>query len=187
MELSEANLRSIIAGRAVGTAWPFAGGSAEDIDSHLHKLVEAFKRSPRFETAAERDHYGSGYASYIHLFCYKRQGKSTKRIDGDVVTDGLAVYLCRLAPLAVYGYAQELRFSNGRTIPSLEPHQVGTSPPGDWRWEINEVRTKLNRFGFELPEQETLSAKLSFAAVIPTSIASGPHYRVFDAVFYHDD
>jgi hypothetical protein len=187
MELSEATLRAIIAGHAVGLSWPYDRGSDEDISTHLSEVVAALQRSPRFEAEAKPDHYGSGYASYVHVFCSKRKGKSTTRTEGGAVVDGIAVYISRLAPLAVYGPDREVRFPGGQGYGHLDPEQVGESPTGDWRWEINEIRTKLARYGYDFPAREELAMRLPFSAAIPTAVARGSHYRVFDALFYYND
>ena len=39
MNLSEQELKQIIAGTAVGNAWPYKGGSEQDIEEHLKHTV----------------------------------------------------------------------------------------------------------------------------------------------------
>src|SRR5688572_23746580 len=108
MELSESNLRTIFVElRRVGSTWPYDRGSAEDVEAYLRDVVAFLQRSPRLVFDPHRDHYGSGYASYIHLFCSKRGRKSARRQE-DIEVPGIDLYLSRLAPLAVYGAGSQI-------------------------------------------------------------------------------
>jgi len=200
MILSNDNLQAMISGSIVGTSWPYDCGSTEDIESYLRGLVAELSRSTLLEVESDFSHYGSGFASYVHVFCFKRDGKSTVRERDTDQTDGIAVYLSRLAPVAAYGPEQRtksyrrgwfgLRKVVGKSFGNLEAERVGESPPGDWSEAIDEIKGVLYRFGFFLPSREELSKELPFAADIPTILGGpiyGQPYRVFDAVFYWED
>lgn len=188
MELSEATLRAILERRAVGPRWPYDRGSEEDINAHLKEVVADLQRSPRLEVATHRDHYGSGYASYVHVFCFKRKGKAASRTEGSTQVSGIDVYLCRLAPIAALGPGSQTRFAGGAlSFSTLSAEKVGQAPPGDWTWELNEIQTKLARYGFDVPPRAELSKK-------PPGEFRAKRYRpsyqpacVFDAIFYHDE
>lgn len=186
MPLSDAELRSLIAGRPFGPGTPYAGGEAA-IEKHLRKAVAGLARSSLVEVEADFGHYGSGYASYVDVFCPKRGGRSTMEANGVRRIDGLVIYLSRLAPLATYGPSQRTRHATGGSADYLDAGRVGRLPPGDWSAVRDEVQTKLVRYyGFTLLGQDELSCLLPFNADIPTVISNRP-YRVFDAVFYWED
>jgi hypothetical protein len=178
MILTNDNLQAMASGGVVGSSWPYDRGSEEDIEAYLKNVVAELGRSRILEVNAELMHYGSGFASFVHVFCYKRNDKSTvHNVDMDC-TDGIAVYLGRLGPVAAYGPEHRTR--------SYRRGRLGELPPGDWNEEINEIKDKLQRFGFYLPSREELSKELPFPADIPTILGEQP-YRVFDAVFYWSD
>ena len=109
MILSNDNLQAMISGSIVGTLWPYDCRSTEDIESYLRGLVAELSRSTLLEVESDFIHYGSGFASYVHVFCFKRDGKSTVRERDTDQTDGIAVYLSRLAPVAAYGPEQRTK------------------------------------------------------------------------------
>jgi hypothetical protein len=196
MILTNDNLQAMASGGVVGSSWPYDRGSAEDIESYLKNVVAELGRSRNLEVDAEFMHYGSGFASFVHVFCYKRNDKSTVHTVDMDCTDGIAVYLGRLAPVAAYGPERRTR-SYGRgpfglrkelssSFGFLDVAWLSELPPGDWNEEINEIKDKLQRFGFSLPSREELSKELPFPADIPTILGEQP-YRVFDAVFYWSD
>jgi hypothetical protein len=189
MEFSEGNLRAIfVALRPVGPSWPYDRGSAADIEAHLKDASALLERSPRLSVFTHRDHYGSGYASYVHLFCFKQKGKSASQNQGHTEIDGIDVYLCRLAPVAALGAGSQTRFvGGGMAYTTLSVEQVNQSPPGEWAWEINEIRTKLDRRGFVLPSQAELSQKLPFALKAKRYRPSYSPTCVFDAIFFWDE
>jgi hypothetical protein len=196
MILTNDNLQAMASGGVVGPSWPYDRGSEQDIESYLKNVVAELGRSRILEVDAEFMHYGSGFASFVHVFCYKRNDKSTvHNMDMDC-TDGIAVYLGRLGPVAAYGPEQRtrsyrrgwfwLRKQVSRSFGFLEVAKLSELPPGDWNEEINEIKDKLRRFGFYLPSREELSKELPFPADISTNLGEQP-YRVFDAVFYWYD
>lgn len=186
MRLSETELRKLIAAQPAGEDWPFAGGTEAEIEGHLKRIVAQLGRSALLEVEAEFGHYGSGYASYVHVFVYKKNRGSTRR-RGDVDwIDGVAVYLCRLAPVAVYGAEQRTRGATGSSFEFLCAERLYEPPPGNWDQEVGEIEQKLRSFGLELPSKAELGTTLPFDARIPTILAEPP-YRVFDALFYWED
>jgi hypothetical protein len=188
MELSESSLRAMFVElRPVGTSWPYDRGSEEDIETHLRDIVASLQRSPRLVIDAHRDHYGSGYASYVHLFCSKRDGESSGRREG-VQVPGIDLYLGRLAPLAVYGAgSQALHAGRAKSFSHLSVDRLGESPPGDWTWEVNEIRTKLERHGFEFPSPGELAAELPVKLKAKRYRPSYAPRSVFDAIFFWDE
>jgi hypothetical protein len=187
MPLSDADLRSLIAGRPFGPGTVYEGGDEAAIEGFLRGVVAGLARSALVEVEADFGHYGSGYASYVDVFCPKRGGRSTAVVNGVRWIDGLVIYLSRLAPVAAFGPSQRTRHRTGGSYDYLDAGKVGVLPPGDWSAEAKEVRAKLaGRYGFALLGQDELSRPLPLNADIATALADRP-YRVFDAVFYWED
>lgn len=186
-DLSEQHLRDVIAQRPVGPAPPYAGGVGAEIEDHLRRVVAALASDGLLDVEADFDHYWSGYASYVDVFCSKSGGRSTTREGTLERTDGLSLYLCRLAPVAAVGPGQTTR--QGRSTAGsgfLRPESVGATPDGDWAAESRAVSEALSRYGFSVPARAELSAPLPFDAQIAT-VLSDPPYQVYDALFYWED
>jgi len=186
MDLFEPILRQIIAGHPVGEIWPYHGGSDEDIEAFLETCVEDINTSELVIAGAHFGHYGSGYASFVDVFCSKTDNSST--IEYDTMTEyrGITLYLCRLAPIAIYG-------QNARTIGPrvsstsfLSAENVDTVPDRSWDGIIQDIQAKLINRGLSFLNQQTASQRLPFEASISTNL-SDPPYRVFDALFYWED
>lgn len=187
MSLSDAELRSLIAGRPFGPGTVYEGGDEAAITGFLRGVVAGLARSALVEVEADFKHYGSGYASYVDVFCAKRGGRSTTEVNGVRWIDGLVIYLSRLAPVAALGPSQRTRHRTGGSSDYLDAGKVGVLPPGDWSAEWNEVHAKLtDRYGLTLLDRDELNRRLPFTADIATVLADRP-YRVFDAVFYWED
>lgn len=184
--LTGERLRRIISGTAVGDIWPYADGTEAEIEGYLKRVVADLDRTPSLDAKADFDHYGSGYASYVHVFCSKSKGRSTTRRGTTDWIDGFSVYLCRLAPVAAYGPSQRTRHAQGGSADFLSPHTVGETPRGEWVEEERELAAVLARHGFTLPDRVELCAPLPFRAEIPT-VLTDPPYQVFDALFYWED
>lgn len=187
LPLSEANLRRLVARQSFGDLSPYSEGDDARIEAYLRRVVAGLSRSKLIGVEAKFDHYGSGYASYVDVFCYKRGGQSTTEKGGVLWVDGLTVYLCRLAPFASIGRGERTKHDTGGSSDYLDPSKVGECPPGDWSREVSEVRTKLvEHYGFTLPSQDELRQRLPFETRIPTVLADLP-YSVFDALFHWED
>lgn len=104
MTLNQENLTRIIAGQRCGEAWPYKGGTEAVIKDFLRGITNQLGASKLLETESEFNHYGSGYASYVDVFCWKRDGSSQRHEEGRTWTQGLVLYLCRLAPVFVLGW-----------------------------------------------------------------------------------
>ncbi|MDZ8240647.1 MAG: hypothetical protein RMZ69_26425 [Nostoc sp. ChiQUE01a] len=186
MILTVKQLQSIIDGNPVGDTFPYFGGLPEDIENHLKAVVATLRRSPLLDVEAQFDSYGSGYASYVHVFCAKSNRQSTVR-RGDIdCIDGIVVYLSRLAPIATYGVEQRTKHQQLPIISRgfLENRRIRQLPNGNWSNELDEIITTLENFRFLLPSLEELREPLPFKAKIPTIFESE---CVFDAIFYWED
>jgi hypothetical protein len=153
----------------------------------VQRVIRGLMRSRLLEVSVAPDSYGGGTASYFDVFCAKRGGQSTVKKDGVDYIDGIAVYLSRLAPVAVFGPMLHTRHPTGGSSSFLTAEIIGDCPAGDWSKEISEITKILTRYyGITILDRADLVKKLPFEAKIPTCFKR-KGYQVFDAVFYYDD
>ena len=132
-------LTDLVEGKVRGAVVPFDSGDPDKTEEYIRLVVGQIQKIWTLKVDAEFGHYGSGYASYVHLYISKRDGSGTKveNNDGRITegTKGLMLYLCRLAPYAVYapGYWSKT-FEDGRQVAGyshyIEPAQVEEIPDG---------------------------------------------------------
>lgn len=187
MGFTNEQLQRSIAQQPFGEFPPFKHGDAAGIEEYLQRVVADLTRSQRLQVEAEFNHYGSGYASYVEVFCYKMRGLSTQEINGIRRIDGIKIYLSRLTPVAVMGAGYKTRYAGGSTSDYLHGGTIGTIPPGDWKAEWNELQSKLVEcYNITLVDLDEMRTPLPFKAHVPTFFGSPP-YTVFDALFYWED
>ena len=184
MRFSEQELQEIINGNPIGNDWPYLSGSLKDVDSHLKTILQELNQSVALEVEGEFDSYGSGFASYAHLFCQKPKKGSTYRRDERTWTDGIAVYLNRLAPVAVLGPETRTVFERGSSHGFLDVDLVGETPDDTWEEEKEIITTILESEGLSLLQREDLQKPLPFKKEISTRF---DEKTIFDALFYWED
>lgn len=184
MKFNQQELQEIINRNPVGDDWPYLGGTDEDIEQHLIAVSKRCGELPGIKLEAEFDHYGSGYASYVHLFCQRPQKDLPYERDGRKWTDGLALYLNRLTPLAVYGPETRTVFERGSSHGFLDSESVGQLPDDSWSSDWQAILKILSDEGFSVPPTEQLKRPLEFESQIAT-VFDGKSQ--FDALFYWED
>jgi len=184
MKLSSQELQEIINGNQVGSEWPFMGGTPDDVEVHLRMIMQSLNESYGIEVDGEFDHYGSGYASYVHLFCKRPKDASTYQRDGRKWIDGIAVYLSRLAPIAVLGAETRTVFERGSSHGFLDASSIDQLPDETWSEERTIIESILVEEGYQLASREEMNAPLPFKATIKSAFDDK---SVFDAVFYWED
>lgn len=114
--------------------------------------------------------------------CSARRGEDAAEFirDGADWADGIAVYLSRLAPFAVYG--RENRSEN--SMGYLRAQDAYALPPGDWQTEVVAIRQVLQDLGYVLPPRDQLIERLPIKLDIPTVLEDK---HVFDAIYYGED
>lgn len=195
MEFEKEYLTDIVKGKTRGDFIPFSAGKWNKSDKYLKQVVGRLKDSVSIYLDADFDHYGSGFSSYVHVYLSKKD-KSDQQIEinGDERTEnthGLMVYLCRMAPFAVYAEGFWTKtFKADRCVSGsshfIEPEQVGTIPSASWKQELIEISNVLNEFGIAFFKGEELNKKVGFEISVPT-ILSDPPFKVFDCLFYWAD
>ncbi len=193
----------MISNESVGDIYPYETKDADQIEKHLKDLFYNFNRSKLLTCEAMFDHYGSGYASYVDYFCYRKDGGSVlneKYIEKDSLTsteiEGLVIYVSRLAPVAIIWNDQRYKakidtetikdeYFSGFTMLS-DPRGVITEPPNDMKDEFREIKQKLEQAGYTILEKGYLEQPLPFKAKIET-FTRPSQYKIFDAIFYWKD
>lgn len=110
---SDTELLKVINNETIGTFFPYLNGTKNDIEGFIKSIVADLNRSSMIKAEADYSSYGSGYASYVDIFCSKKDGSSTTQRGGVYWIEGIAVYICRLAPVACFGATQLTRHKEG--------------------------------------------------------------------------
>jgi hypothetical protein len=173
VEITNELLEKLIAGES-------AGGSKSAVKNVWHDLEQSK------QIAVESEGYGSGYASYLDIFCYKSDRSSSRVAGLSTTIDGIALYLCKLAPVAVMGAMTKTKSKNGGSSSFLRPDDLNKLPSGDWNSVVAEIELKLEKQNFVLLEPQVLQQTIPFEAQIPT-ILGDPPYQIFDAFFHWED
>lgn len=73
---SNETLKRIIETKPIGRFYPFNLKEYDDdaADEYISKVVGSLAAIKNLAYQAEFDSYGSGYASYVEVFCYKKDG-----------------------------------------------------------------------------------------------------------------
>jgi hypothetical protein len=185
VEITNEILERVIAGEPVGEHEAFKNGSHHKIKGHIKATIHDLEQSKNIVLETE-DSYGSGYASYVDVFCYKPEGHSSHVKSGTTYIDGIAVYLCKLAPVAVMGAMQKTKSKHGGGGSFLRPEDLNSLPEGDWAAFANEIYNKLEKNGFEILKARDLKKNMPFETNIPT-ILGDPPFQIFDAFFHWMD
>ena len=185
MTITDEILEQVIAGNPVGDYEAYKRGSHNSIKGHIKATIHDLEQSKNIVLEME-DSYGSGYASYVDVFCYKTAGRSSRVKSGTTYIDGMTIYLCKLAPVAIMGAMEKTRSKNSGSSSFLHPEDLNIFPPGNWTELDIEIRQKLERHGFEILGPRELKKNIPFAAEIETNLGNPP-YTVFDAFFHWMD
>jgi len=205
MNFTEPQLHSLIQQKPIGHSFPYNTEAEEQIEAYIQSLFERFKQSKLIQCDAEFDHYGSGYASFVEFFCYKKDGSSILNEgyikEDDITTfqmEGISVYVSRLAPVAVLGWDErekwikhkgERRKESFNGFSHLSPESL-EKIPSTYEKLLQEIKQTLSEAGFTLLKRAQVEKPLPFEADIPTSLTLpdfGEEYKVFDAIFYWSD
>ncbi|MCR9197643.1 MAG: hypothetical protein NXI04_03270 [Planctomycetaceae bacterium] len=181
-------LRSILRDsgyEAIASLWQY-DEQPEVIEKFLRSVAGQLASLANTTIESEFDHYGSGYASFVDLFCYPSDGSSQTKHGTGVITNGITIYLSRLTPVAMSGALQKFRSPEASSYDFLSPELVGTVPEsvsGDFVQEISNV---LARNDFHILDHATAAVPLSPGIHPPTILREAP-YTIFDALFHWID
>ncbi len=138
---NQEELIKVINGEPIGSYFPYLGGTKKQIVDYLRSVVSDIDSSKVIKVEADFTSYGSGYASYVDVFCYKRDGSSMKVTKHGQDISGVSLYLCKLAPVAVWGENEKNKHSKGGGYGFLSAETVESLPEGDWNEFIFILKT----------------------------------------------
>jgi len=195
MNFDKEYLTDIVKGKTKGDFPPFSKGKWKKSESYLRKIAGRLKDIKSIQVDADFNHYGSGFSSYVHLYLSKKDKSDVQITQNDELkteeTNGLMIYLCRMAPFAIYAKGTwHKTFNKGKWHSGgshyIEPSNIGTTPQVNWENELIEITNILNQYGITFLTNEELNKRLEFEISIPT-ILSDPPFKVFDCLFYWED
>jgi hypothetical protein len=149
-------------------------------------LIERLRQSALLDVEADFSSYGSGWASFVDIFCSKSHCASSRPGPTDhILTEGIRLYVSRLAPVAAFALSEVWRNPGGISFNFLEPTQVSGLLPG-WSAERDVIVQCLQESSILVLPQEAAQQHLPFDAQLDTNLGEPP-FRVFDAVFHWYD
>lgn len=194
---SNEQLKKLIEGQCVGKHYPYNTNNEDEIEGHIRRLFYRLKRIPNLIVEAEWSHFGSGYASFVEFFCYRKE---------DVVTEddsygfrhfeirGLIVDISRLAPVAIMGEDERnrtIRVETNEFRNGAWSNLIGGSPTLEVDEKYQEmakaIQQALAEFDIQLLDKVYLNQPLPFKANIPTIYRESKDYLIMDAIFYWED
>ncbi|BBH24367.1 hypothetical protein Back11_57120 [Paenibacillus baekrokdamisoli] len=189
MKKDELTLKSIVQQKFVGEYYPYnlEQKNDEEIDSYINNLVGGLSSIKNLKVEADFNNYGSGYASFVNIFCYKKDGSSTEIIKGHTTINGILLYVCRHAPVAAYGRSQVRRHSHGGSHEFLTTKLIATVPTGEWMEIENRIKEQLENYHFGILSKDYLEEPIDFNISIPTIINEDESYKIFDCFFFWED
>ncbi|WP_155979491.1 hypothetical protein [Sporosarcina ureae] len=194
---TDQQLRMLIKGEVIGDTFPYDSYDEKEILAHINRLFYRINRIHNVLCEAEWDHFGSGYASFVEFFCYRKEDcivVEEKNGIREIEIKGIILDISRLASVAIMG--EDVRY---RTI-SIETNEEVSSGQGTILDDPTslvvgaeveilaiELRKALQEFDFNLLAAKEMSAPLSFKTKIPTIYRNERQYLVLDAIFYWED
>ncbi|MDT8862585.1 hypothetical protein N0O92_20505 [Alkalihalobacillus sp. MEB130] len=193
---SNEQLQALIEGKIIGNQYPYDTNNEQQIEAHIRQLFYRINRSPNIVCEAEWDHFGSGYASFVEFFCYRKEDVTVEEEKygiQEIKTNGIIIDICRLAPVVIMGEDERektIRIKTNEVVRGA----YGTILDGK-QFDIKEplqkvgkqVKHTLKEFGYELLEAEKLTQPLPFQSKIPTIYRKPNEYLWMDAIFYWED
>ena len=186
-------LQAMIRKERISEQYPYSENDDEVLVDYLKPLLVELTRL-KIRYRMESDHFGSGYASYIQLFCYTDDFMKVTEKDGErqEVRRGLHVLVSRLAPVLIIGNAWEgASFAQsgkqtGASYSMLDnPSELIIEP--QFTELYNDLEQLFMKYHFTFLRKEDVEPPLPFDAHIPTLSRSKGKYLVWDAIFYWED
>ncbi len=77
-------LKALIRGEMVGEHYPFCTNNDEEVEAHIKRLYYGISRIPGITCEAVWDNFGSGYASFVEYFCYRKEDVTVEKEENGV-------------------------------------------------------------------------------------------------------
>ncbi|WP_047984329.1 hypothetical protein [Ornithinibacillus californiensis] len=194
---SNDQLQALIEGEILGNAYPYNTKNEQEIEAHIRRLFYRINRIPNVVCEAEWDHFGSGYASFVEFFCYRKEDMTiVEEKNGlrEAKTNGFIIDISRLAPVAIMGEDERYKKTNMETD-EVVGGAFGTLLDGPNRLLFDpkfqrfaeQLKLALNEFDYRLLESGELNQPLPFQTKIPTIYRNPNQYKLMDAIFYWED
>jgi hypothetical protein len=177
-------LTDIVRGAIIGRYWPPNLQSDDAIESHIRAVVAQLEKCPLLDVGAGLNSYGSGFASYVHVFCTKAHRAATVRRDDRDWIDGIALYLGRLVPFAAFGAEQRTRHARGASGGFLDCQNLETTPDSSWEKELSAILGIVNAAGYAVIPKSKYCRPLPVRLEWETNFGTETY---FDAIFYWYD
>lgn len=187
----------LVKGEVIGDTFPYDSYDKKEILAHINRLFYRINRIHNVLCEAEWDHFGSGYASFVEFFCYRKEDcivMEEKYGIREIEIKGIILDISRLAPVAIMG--EDVRY---RTI-RIETNEEVRSGQGsilddpislavgeELETLAFELQNALEEFDYKLLATKEMSVPLSFNTKIPTVYRNERQYLVLDAIFYWED
>jgi len=185
LALPEADeLADIVRNAIIGRYWPSHLQTEDEIEAHIHATVDKLKNCELLEIDADFDSYGSGFASYVHVFCTKANRRATKKIGETDWLNGITVYLGRLVPFAAYGTEERTRHARGGSGGFLELQIIETIPDDSWALELQAILEIIGESGYAIIPKSDYGCELPIRLNWDTNFGTETY---FDAIFYWYD
>lgn len=186
-------LQAMIRQEIVSQQYPYSTQDEQELKNYLKSILAELERT-RIHCKVEREHFGSGYASYIQWFCYEEQHVEVKEdaYKREEQILGLHVLISRLAPVILIGNADESNvyslsggyLSGGKSMLD-EPSQLVIEPRFEQLFQT--LERIFMKYHFTLLRKEDVEPLLAFDTAIPTLSRGKGKYLVWDAIFYWED
>ena len=190
-------MHRLIDGEIIGDHFPYDTREEKEIVAHMNRLFHRINRIPGIVCEAEWDHFGSGYASFVEFFCYRKEDYVLLDEENgmrEIGVRGILLDISRLTSVAIMGEEErhrticletnkEVKSSQGSILDS--PHSLLVSP--EFATLATELQKALQEFNYQLVESNEMSEPLSFQTKIPTIYRNERQYLVMDAIFYWED
>lgn len=184
--LTADNLRRLLQRKQIGEQPPWREKFGAKGRSRTFAAIDRLKSQGSLTVEEQLDAYGGGYASFVDVFVYPRDGlTATVRPGGHREIRGIRTYLAVNAPVAVYGASSVTRHATGSVWSCLDPDSLYRVAEGLHKTE-QQVREGLTSSGFFLLPRSLAQRPLPFEAELNTNLGEPP-YRVFDALFHWFD
>lgn len=194
---SDDELQQIIAGNVIGDRFPYDTKEEQEIEAHIRRLLYRIRRIPNIICEAEWDHFGSGYASFVEFFCYRKEDRrivEEKYGRREEKTEGIIIDICRLAPVVIMGEDeryQTVRIETNEVVCGAYSTLLGDPRrlhvPDRLQPLREKIRQALEEYSFDLLEAEIIGQPLPFQANIPTIYQKPKDYLIMDAIYYWED
>lgn len=190
---TDEQLKAMIRCETISEQYPYSEQNDDVLLDYVKPLLVDMTRA-KIRYTMEANHFGSGYASYIQLFCYSDDfititQNGVFRIEK---RQGLHVLISRLAPvIAICSGWEMIEFDETGAENSRGETMVDHPNELNIVLDLEPLRNIIIRlfmkYHFTIVQKEDVDKPLPFDEKIRTLSRSRGQYLVWDAVFYWED